>query len=629
MAAAAACAPLPFYVYEFAATAGYALDPSMLARLREEAENVTGMKVSDSPWDAFERYLLDGFDIFVGPEALIHRGREAGAVGAVSALASAFPEEVAAVVREPTEDGAARLGELRSRIESFPRHAALKRVVGWKASRSGRTCEARSVISMRARWRPWRGGSHRRSGCAPRERCLPGERGAARGDPPCRRRQARQAVHAPLRDASRRGSLRRGERLDECVVVLRRLAAQGLHANTTLLGESVRDRAEAEAVADEYGRILGRLHAERLPVNVALKLTHLGLELDEELAYANVERVVRVAERLQSFVRIDMEQSSVVDATLRIYRRLREAGHDRVGTVLQSYLYRSQADLESLLPLQPNLRFVKGAYLEPPEIAYAAKPEVDAAFARLVETALRGGGYAAVATHDERLVDHCIDFAAREGIPRDRFELQMLYGVRPALQLEARPARSDGSRGDALRPGVVPVPDAAPGGAARQPRLLRAPRSPLRGSERVELLVQVGIPPDQLAEVLELGGGGSSSSTTRSAPTRSAASFTSRCSAAEAARAGRGVRAAGRRTGLPRPAAEDDPHDHSSGDAQGWYAPRDAADHEERPEMVADELERSPDIRDVGDVDDRVAHSASSAAVHTPRASLRDGGRPS
>ncbi len=91
LAAAAACAPLPFYVYEFAATAGYAFDPTMLARLREEADNVAGMKVSDSPWDAFERYLLDGFDIFVGPEALIHRGREAGAVGAVSALASAFP----------------------------------------------------------------------------------------------------------------------------------------------------------------------------------------------------------------------------------------------------------------------------------------------------------------------------------------------------------------------------------------------------------------------------------------------------------------------------------------------------------------------------------------------------------
>jgi proline dehydrogenase len=227
-----------------------------------------------------------------------------------------------------------------------------------------------------------------------------------------------------------------GETLDECVVVLRRITAQGLHANTTLLGESIRDPAEADAVADEYGRILERLHTEQLPVNVALKLTHLGLELDDELAYANVERVVGVAERLASFVRIDMEQSSMVDATLRIYRRLREAGHHRVGTVLQSYLFRTQSDLESLLPLAPNLRFVKGAYLEPPEIAYTAKADVDEAYARLVETALRGGAYAAIATHDEALIGRCLAFAEREGIPRDRFELQMLYGVRPGLQLD-------------------------------------------------------------------------------------------------------------------------------------------------------------------------------------------------
>jgi dihydrodipicolinate synthase/N-acetylneuraminate lyase len=132
LAAARACAPLPFYVYEFAATAGYAFDESMLARLRDEADNVVGMKVSDTPWEAFERYLLDGFDIFVGPEALIHRGREAGAVGAVSALASAFPQEVAAVVREPSEEGAARLADVRARMESFPRIAALKRVIGWR-----------------------------------------------------------------------------------------------------------------------------------------------------------------------------------------------------------------------------------------------------------------------------------------------------------------------------------------------------------------------------------------------------------------------------------------------------------------------------------------------------------------
>jgi proline dehydrogenase len=227
-----------------------------------------------------------------------------------------------------------------------------------------------------------------------------------------------------------------GETLDECVVVLRRLAEQGFHANTTLLGESVRDPAEAAAVADEYTRILERLHAEQLPVNVALKLTHLGLDLDEELAFANVERVVIAAERLRSFVRIDMEQSSVLEATLRIFRRLRERGHDRVGTVLQSYLFRTENDLEALLPLEPNLRFVKGAYLEPPEIAFPDKADVDAAYARLVERALVGGAYVAIATHDEPLLRRLLAFAERHGIPRDRFELQMLYGVRQRLQLE-------------------------------------------------------------------------------------------------------------------------------------------------------------------------------------------------
>jgi proline dehydrogenase len=227
-----------------------------------------------------------------------------------------------------------------------------------------------------------------------------------------------------------------GETLDECVVVLRRLASHGLHANTTLLGESVRDRAEAEAVAGEYERILERLVAERLPVNVALKLTHLGLELDEQLALDNVTRVVDVAERLGSFVRIDMEHSSVVDATLRIYRELRESGRTQVGTVLQSALRRTPHDLAALLPLAPNLRIVKGAYLEPPEIAYPDKVDVDRAYAELVETGLRGGAYIAVATHDEQLIERTIAFAAREGIPRERFELQMLYGVRSALQLE-------------------------------------------------------------------------------------------------------------------------------------------------------------------------------------------------
>ena len=129
LAAASACAPVPFYVYEFASTSGYAVAPTVLQRLREEATNVVGLKVSDTPWAAFESYLLPGFDIFVGPEALIQQGLDSGATGAVSALASAFPREVVEVVRHPTVAGAARLAELRAFVERFPRQAALKRLL--------------------------------------------------------------------------------------------------------------------------------------------------------------------------------------------------------------------------------------------------------------------------------------------------------------------------------------------------------------------------------------------------------------------------------------------------------------------------------------------------------------------
>ena len=128
-AAAAACAPLPFYVYEFAATTGYPIAPAVLERLRNAADNVVGLKVSDTPLGAFEKYLLPGFDIFVGPEALIADGMARGATGAVSALASALPREVGAVVRAPSAEGAARLGELRAFVEQFPRQAALKRLL--------------------------------------------------------------------------------------------------------------------------------------------------------------------------------------------------------------------------------------------------------------------------------------------------------------------------------------------------------------------------------------------------------------------------------------------------------------------------------------------------------------------
>jgi proline dehydrogenase len=223
-----------------------------------------------------------------------------------------------------------------------------------------------------------------------------------------------------------------GETLDEAVVTLRALNGHGLRTNTTLLGEFVQEAAEAESVVRTYEEVLRRIAAERLQTNVALKLTHLGVTLDEELGYANVERLVGEAARHGNFIRIDMEDSPLVDVTLRIYRRLREAGHDNVGTVLQSYLYRTEDDLESLLPLQPNLRIVKGAYAEPESVAYPKKEDVDAAYRRLVERSIAAGGFTAVATHDEKLIEHALKLDPGP----ERMELQMLYGVRTQLQLD-------------------------------------------------------------------------------------------------------------------------------------------------------------------------------------------------
>jgi proline dehydrogenase len=142
-----------------------------------------------------------------------------------------------------------------------------------------------------------------------------------------------------------------GETLDEAVISLRKLNEQGLVTNTTLLGEGVRDQATAMAVVDEYEKILDRIAEEKLQTNIALKLTHLGLDVSEELAFRNLTRLVEHAHGLGNFIRIDMEESARVDATLRIYRQMRAEGHENVGTVLQAYLYRTERDLDDLLPL--------------------------------------------------------------------------------------------------------------------------------------------------------------------------------------------------------------------------------------------------------------------------------------
>jgi proline dehydrogenase len=223
-----------------------------------------------------------------------------------------------------------------------------------------------------------------------------------------------------------------GETLDEVVVTLRRLNEHGLRTNTTLLGEHVGTPAETDGVRATYEDVLRRIDTEQLQTNIAVKLSHLGAILDEELGYENVERLVVEAARLGNFVRIDMEDSAMVDLTLRTYRRLRDSGHENVGTVLQAYLYRTPDDLESLLPLQPNLRIVKGAYKEPASLAYPKKADVDAAYDRLVERCIAEAGFTAVATHDERRIEKALALGAGP----DRMELQMLFGVRSQLQLD-------------------------------------------------------------------------------------------------------------------------------------------------------------------------------------------------
>ncbi|MBV8355249.1 MAG: proline dehydrogenase family protein, partial [Candidatus Eremiobacteraeota bacterium] len=166
-----------------------------------------------------------------------------------------------------------------------------------------------------------------------------------------------------------------GETLDDFMRIVRSLNAAGFTVAAAILGEGVLDRAQARAVVDEYTALLRRLAAEGARGNVALKLTHLGLGIDESFALANLRELVEEAGRLGNFVRVDMEEAIYVDATLRIFRALRAEGHTNLGTVLQAYLYRTPGDLDALSSLRPNLRLVKGAYLEPPAIAHPRKAD--------------------------------------------------------------------------------------------------------------------------------------------------------------------------------------------------------------------------------------------------------------
>ena len=220
-----------------------------------------------------------------------------------------------------------------------------------------------------------------------------------------------------------------GETASEFLDAASAVNARGFAVACGILGEGVRSREEATEAAEEYCALL-RTFAERgIDANVAFKLTHVGLDIDPELAYENAARIAQTAQDTGNTMRLDMEQSRYVDATLQIHRRLRER-FGCVGFVLQSYLHRSMDDLQNALPLQPNVRLVKGAYLEPSAIAFPSKADVDANYIRLAETALAHPGYTAIATHDPKIIAHLRDFIDRAGLPkRGRFEFQMLYGI--------------------------------------------------------------------------------------------------------------------------------------------------------------------------------------------------------
>lgn len=227
-----------------------------------------------------------------------------------------------------------------------------------------------------------------------------------------------------------------GETVDTAIAAARRLNERGLTASLTLLGEYIADRAQVERVVAEHETIMRRLAAERLDANVGFKLTSVGLSIDESLALANAERLARLGGTLSMRIRVDMEESFTVDATLRVYRALLERGYRDVELALQSYLRRTESDLRGLMSLGPKVRLVKGAYLEAPEVAYPDKRDVDAAYARLLELALGRETYVCVATHDDRLIERALALARERGLDRDDYEFQMLYGIRPARQVE-------------------------------------------------------------------------------------------------------------------------------------------------------------------------------------------------
>ena len=225
-----------------------------------------------------------------------------------------------------------------------------------------------------------------------------------------------------------------GETIDEAVLVARSLQSNGLHLTLDYLGESVRTIDEAAAATRTYLSLIESIVSSGIERNLSLKLTQLGVDVDRATCVDNLRRILDPAQRHGFFVRIDMENSPYTDVTLEVFETLWRQEYRNVGVALQSCLLRTEKDVRRMNELGARVRLVKGAYKEPATVAYQHKSEVDDAYLRLMRLLLDAGHYPAIATHDERMLDATCAYAKERGLPGDRYEFQMLYGIRRDLQ---------------------------------------------------------------------------------------------------------------------------------------------------------------------------------------------------
>jgi proline dehydrogenase len=224
-----------------------------------------------------------------------------------------------------------------------------------------------------------------------------------------------------------------GDNVGEAIPAVLELNRRGFSATLDYLGEMVNTREEADHACREYLTALDEIQKSKANSNVSLKLTQFGLGMDENLCQENVEKVVIRAGGLNNFVRIDMEGSPYTEATLRILMNLRKK-YENVGIVIQAYLFRSEKDIENLIAMNTRIRLCKGAYKEPPDISFEKKEDTDRNFIKLMKILVKSGIYHGIATHDPNMIDATKEFVKQEGIASDKFEFQMLYGIRRDLQ---------------------------------------------------------------------------------------------------------------------------------------------------------------------------------------------------